>query len=135
AALAAMVEEWQKGLWRFGTVGHIGKVGGPKRWLEPVDPLVSKQEFRFKVPATPGSDEVVLSLVAGDAGDGSEHDYVVWQQPRLVAPGRPDLLLRDVRDVSRELAARRQRVLADTAKYLRAAAEAAAAQGKADPAE
>ena len=36
-------------------------------------------------------------LVAGDAGDGNEHDFVVWERPRLVAPGRPDLLLRDVR--------------------------------------
>ena len=39
--------------------------------------------------------------MAGDAGDGNEHDFVVWEQPRLVAPGRPDLLLRDVRDVAR----------------------------------
>ena len=52
--------------------------------------------------------EVTVSLVAADAGDGNEHDFVVWQQPRLVAPGRPDLLLRDVREVSRELAADRK---------------------------
>ena len=35
AALTADVAAWQKGLWRFATVGHIGKVGGPKAWLEP----------------------------------------------------------------------------------------------------
>ena len=40
---------------------------------------------------------VTLYLAAGDAGDGPANDLVVWQQPRLVAPGRPDLLLRDVR--------------------------------------
>ena len=35
-------------------------------------------------------------MVAGDAGDGNEHDFAVWERPRLVAPGRPDLLLKDV---------------------------------------
>ena len=39
------------------------------------------------------SGEVTLYLVAGDAGDGNEHDVVVWDKPRLVRPGRPDLLL------------------------------------------
>ena len=37
--------------------------------------------------------EVTLYLVASDCGDGNDHDFVVWQQPRFVAPGRPDLLL------------------------------------------
>src|SRR5439155_2318056 len=83
AALDADIAAWQRVLWRFGTVGHIGKVGGPKGWLEPVNPLVAKQELRFKIPATPDEGkEVTLSLVAGDAGDGNEHDFVVWEQPR-----------------------------------------------------
>ena len=132
AALAADIAAWQKGLWRFTTVGHIGKVGGPKKWLEPVTPLIAKQEVRFKIPPSPDGEQVTLSLVASDAGDGNEHDFVVWQQPRLVAPGRPDLLLRDVREVTRDLAARRKRVFAVAAKSLDAATEAAAAQGKAD---
>jgi hypothetical protein len=97
AAIAAEIGQWQKGLWKFATVGHIGKVGGPTRWLEPVSPLVVQQEIRLKIPATPDGRDVTVSLVATDAGDGNEHDYVVWQQPRLVAAGRPDVLLRDVR--------------------------------------
>lgn len=130
AALAADVATWQKQLWRFTTVGHIGKVGGPKAWLEPVSPVVSGQPVRFKIPDAAGS-EVTLSLVTGDATDSHENDYVVWQQLRLVAPGRPDLLLRDVRDVTRDLIARRSRILAGTAKCLNAADEAARAEGKA----
>ena len=102
-ALAAEIARWQKALWRFTSVGHIGKVGGPKAWMEPVTPIVARQELRLKMPAAAGG-EVTLYLVAGDAGDGNEHDFVVWEQPRLVAPGRPDLLLRDVRDVARQLA-------------------------------
>src|ERR1051325_7187727 len=34
-ALAAEVAQWQKALWKFGSVGHIGKLGGPKAWMEP----------------------------------------------------------------------------------------------------
>jgi hypothetical protein len=131
-ALAAEIAAWQRGLWRLTTVGHIGKVGGPKRWLEPVQPLIAKQEVRFKIPTTPDAKEVVLALIASDAGDGNEHDFVIWQQPRLVAPGRPDLLLRDARAVCGDLEARRQRVFANTANYLSAAVEARLVRGKPD---
>ena len=40
----------RKALWRFTSVGHIGKVGGPKAWMEPVNPLIAQQEVRFKMP-------------------------------------------------------------------------------------
>jgi hypothetical protein len=127
--LAAEIGRWQKSLWRFSSVGHIGKAGGPKAWMEPVDPLVSRQRLRVKLPS-PDSGEVTLYLVAGDAGDGNEHDHVVWLRPRLVAPGRPDLLLRDVREVTSQLTAVRARAFGSSARCLRAAAEATAAQGR-----
>src|SRR5205823_11222828 len=53
------------------------------------------------------------------------------QLPRFAAPGRPDLLLKDVRAVSEERIAVRTKALAETAKYLRAADDALAAEGKA----
>ncbi|MBI5760920.1 MAG: DUF1592 domain-containing protein [Planctomycetales bacterium] len=130
--LAVEISQWQKALWRFTSVGHIGKVGGPKAWQEPVTPLAARQEVRLKLPTTPDQKEISLYLVTSDAGDGNEHDFVVWQQPRLVAPGRPDLLLRDVRDFSREMTTRRDRTFAATAKALNAAAELAQAEGKGD---
>ncbi|MDR3633115.1 MAG: DUF1592 domain-containing protein [Isosphaeraceae bacterium] len=135
APLAAGVAAWQKGLWRFTSVGQIGKIGGPKAWLEPVDPVVANQELRIKVPPQPDGNDVTISLIASDAGDGSERDFVVWQQPRLAAPGRADLLLRDVRAVSRDLASHRERIFASAAAYLTAAAEIAETQGKADARE
>ena len=51
AALAADIAQWQKVLWKFSSVGHIGKVGGPKAWMEPVNPLSPKQEVRLKLAA------------------------------------------------------------------------------------
>jgi hypothetical protein len=125
ASLAAEINQWQKALWRFTSVGHIGKVGGPKAWQEPVNPLVAAQVVRVKLsaPAT-GQKDVTLYLVASDAGDGNANDFVVWQRPRLVSPGGPELLLRDVRSFTSQMTALRDRTFASTAKALAAAAVA-----------
>ena len=117
AALAAHVSAWQKGLWTFGPVGLIGRKGGPTRWMEPADPLVTSQHLRFIIEelgidlekekgsqkevekpkgAAKPKEPVVFSLVVGDAGDGNAEDYVLFQQPRLVAEGQPDIPLRDL---------------------------------------
>ncbi|MGZ8898941.1 MAG: DUF1592 domain-containing protein [Limisphaerales bacterium] len=95
AAIAADIARWQKALWKFSSVGHIGKVGGPKAWMEPVDPLTSKQELRLKLPKGTNAQEVVVYLVASDLGDGNDQDVVIWEKPRLVKKGVADTLLRD----------------------------------------
>ncbi len=130
-ALASEIAGWQKVLWRFTSVGQIGKIGGPKAWMEPVSPLAGGQELRLKMPAA-SSGDVAIYLVAADAGDGNGHDLVVWDRPRLVAPGRPDLLLRDVRGVAHELATLREKAFGAAARCLEAAAEASAAKGSVD---
>ncbi len=122
AALAAAIAAWQQQLWQFRTVGHIGKVGGPKSWLEPLQPFAASRELRCGFPADDGRD-VTLYLAAGDAGDGSEHDDVVWRNARLVAPGRPDLPLRDVRGLAQALTTRRERIRASVSACLAAAGE------------
>ncbi|HTI51635.1 MAG TPA: DUF1587 domain-containing protein, partial [Planctomycetaceae bacterium] len=127
AAIAAEIGQWQNALWAFKTVGHM------KAWQDAASPLVPQVDVKFKFPApVDGQPDVRLFLVANDAGDGSGGDYVIWREPRIVAPGRPNLLLRDVRDVSRQLVEKRQRVFASAAKCLEAAAEASAAGEKRD---
>ena len=135
ASLTAEISGWQKAVWRFSSVGHIGKVGGPKGWQEPIIPLSSQQEIRLKLATSPEQKEVRLYLVANDAGDGSANDFLTWQQPRLVAPGRPDLLLRDVREFMREMTARRERLFASTAKALNAVSEITNTVGSVDTAK
>jgi len=125
AALAAWIAPWQQALWKFGSVGHIGKVGGPKAWMEPITPLLTRQEFRLKLTNAAPSSSVTVRLHASDAGDGNTDDVVVWERPRLVSPGRPDVLLRDLRSVSHDLARGRTRVISTAAACLAAAAEAA----------
>ena len=134
APIVSAIEAWQKTLWRFNTVGHIGKLGGPKAWMETVNPITANQELRLKLPPADANGEVTFFLVAADAGDGSNGDAVVWSRPRLVAPGRPDLWLRDVREASHDFKRRRTVVFAQAAGALAAAAHAEAT-GRSDRAE
>lgn len=121
-AMVAEIEEWQQTLWKFSSVGHIGKVDGPKAWMEPVTPVVAKQEFRTKLIAPPGSSEVKLFLVAEDAGDGASGDAVVWHEPRISIAGRAPVPLREVRGMVAALSKQREVIVADTAAALNAAA-------------
>lgn len=43
--LADRIGQWQNVLWKFSSVGHIGKLNGPKAWMEPADPFASKEEL------------------------------------------------------------------------------------------
>jgi hypothetical protein len=128
SALAKEISQWQHALWKFNSVGHIGKKGGPKAWMEPLTPVQSRQELRLKLPPAGEAKEFTLYLAASDAGDGNEGDFVVWEQPRLVTPGQPPLLLRDLQTTYQQLSVRRDRILADTAKYLAAAGKAEAGE-------
>ena len=107
-AVVAEVTGWQQALWLFGPVGLVGRTGGPRLWMSGLDPLLTSQELRhvFPVPkpdkkqADTAKDGVMLSLVLGDAGDGRDGDFVVFQKPRLIKKGQPDVLLRDVRKLA-----------------------------------
>jgi hypothetical protein len=130
AALAASVAGWQKAVWKFNNVGQIarqfGRTDGPPSWMEAVTPLLDRQEFRVKLAVPDGKDAVTIRLVAGDAGDGCDQDFAVWENPRLVAPGRADLPLRLVRQMVATLATQRERLAATASECLAAGAEAAA---------
>ena len=119
------VEEWQSSLWKFSAVGHIGKEGGPKAWMEPVEPVADHQEFRLKLAPTADRKDVTVYLAAHDI-DGKAPNYVVWREPRLAIAGRPPVLLRDLRPFIDELSAHRTRILGATAKALMAASDAGA---------
>ncbi len=130
AAMAGEIAGWHQALWKFNSIGHIGRhlgrEDGPAVWMEPVTPLVARQELRVKLEPKPGEPDLTLYLSASDAGDGPEHDAVIWENPRLVAPGRPDLPLRDLRSLVAVLEAQRGQIAATAARCLAAAAEAGA---------
>lgn len=123
AAVAAVVESWQRSVWRFTTVGHIGKRDGPSAWQVPVSPLATARETRFKLPVPDASGEVRAFLVTSDAGDGSASDVALWSNPRLVVSGRPDVPLSRLRSVIHRLDQTRGPLFAQAAACLNAAAE------------
>lgn len=126
AALSAEIGGWQNALARFQSVGH------ERPWVTVVNPALTRQELRFKFPERASGPEVVVYLAASAAGSG---DSVVWERPRLVRAGRPDLMLVDVREFTREIIARRERTFAAAAQCLAAAAEAGAMDKKIDRAD
>ena len=133
ASLVTQVTAWQKNLWKFNSIGHIGREGGPRSWMEAVNPITTQRELKLKLPAAAtSSDDITLYLIAGDAGDGNDGDVVIWTRPKLVLEGMPELLLRNVRSVVDQLANRHRQIFNDTAKCLHAADEALAS---ADPIE
>ncbi|HWE36728.1 MAG TPA: DUF1592 domain-containing protein [Isosphaeraceae bacterium] len=119
-AIVAEVGRWQQALATFQKVGHV------KPWVVSLNPVVNARELRFKLPDAAAGPEVTVYLAAGDAGDDVTGDDVVWQRPRLVSPGRPDLPLRALRAFARDLFDRRDRAFASAAKCLAAAVEARA---------
>lgn len=125
AALTKAIAEWQQALWRFTTVGHIGKRDGPKAWQVPVSPLATAREHRVKLvaPAQGKDPDLTVYLATSDAGDGAENDVSVWENPRLVIPGRRDLPLREVRGAIAVLTQHRDKLFASAAQCLTAAAE------------
>jgi hypothetical protein len=131
---AADIEPWQKALWRFSNIGHLGKVGGPKAWLEAVTPLAAQHEFRVKLQAPPDGSDLTLYLTTTDAGDGNGSDFALWENARLISPGRGELALRDVRSVLQQMDLRREAVKESVIRCLAAADEALSAPERLDPA-
>ena len=134
ARVRRSIGEWQQALWRFTTVGHIGKRDGPAAWQVPVSPLAEEQKIRLKLSAPPagGDGAVTLYLATTDAGDGDAEDFALWDNPRVVLADGQELPLRDVPGAVRALAERRRRLAAGTAACLAAAAEFADAAAPMD---
>jgi len=116
---AADIEPWQKMLFKYNTVGHIGRPNGPRSWQEAASPLVPRGDFRL--PLATGRDHT-LHLWAGTAGDGDADDEVLWENPRLVAKDRPEIPLANLSELVTHLEAARTTLLADAERCLAAIA-------------
>jgi hypothetical protein len=102
------IEAWQRVLWKFSNIGHIGRANGPRAWQEPVSPLVSQQELRYTF--TEERDQT-LYFVSGSAGDGDQGDAVVWENPRIIVAGQADLPIASLPELLRHLELDRRKII------------------------
>lgn len=116
-----LIIAWQNQLWKFNVVGQIGRSNGPKSWQEPVNPIIKRKEFRLPTPKN-GTADVTLSLKS-EAVFSENESWTNWIRPRLTGGGKPDLLLRDLKDLVANGESLRNKMLADTTRCLQAADE------------
>ncbi len=83
AQMAETILQWQKALWRFSSIGHIGKLNGPKSWQVPVLPLTASETLRIKLPASGVTKVFLVSFAIGQAS-------AIWENARIVTPGQKD---------------------------------------------
>lgn len=112
---ASDIERWQNVLWKFSLVGHVGRPNGPQAWQEAVDPFVTQQEFRI---ALNGSEDQSVFLVTRSAGDGTNGDQVLWENARLVAKDRPEILVSSLPELTTYLQTQRTAILESTISCL-----------------
>ena len=121
--LVSSIEAWQKALWKFNAVGHIGRENAPKVWQQPVVPIVDAHTIDVDLPNPAGEADVTVYLSTSDAGDGNEHDFVIWQNARLEGGGQPPLPLRYVQGLEKREREVRTQALASIAESLGALSE------------
>ncbi|GIT38415.1 MAG: hypothetical protein Ct9H300mP7_3360 [Verrucomicrobiota bacterium] len=122
-AVVGEVRRWQQVLWRFDPIGHIGRAGGPTAWMNPENMIRTTEDFNLELKRSADGGDVLVYLAASDVGDGNEHDFVRWRNPRLGGGGKADLSMRGVPGLAKRLGKLRRKTLDNTAKFLAAAAE------------
>ena len=131
--LVVDIEQWNRELWKFNNVSSF------QPWLEPNHiGLTEARSFQFRYPAPSAGRAPVLylqalDLQALDGGDGNRTDVAIWKQPRFVADDIQPIYLRDAVKAAERLRKGFHAALADTAKYLAAAAELRSGQADATP--
>ena len=125
--LVALIEAQQQVLFKYNPIGHIGKDGKSKVWMDIVSPIVARRDIQVPMPSQETGD-VSIFLTASDAGDGRDGDFVIWQSPRLTIDNGPNILLRDLAGLKQRLAQAQRDALSRTTDYLSAVAELESAE-------
>ena len=114
-ALIADITTWQAGLWQKVAVGSYRN---PTLYAVVNPPAVGSQMLRLAAQPAAGQPDVTVRLAAQDSGKGK----VVWGRPRLEAPNKPTLLLRDYAKFGPAYERDYRSAFGDVEKYLAAVA-------------
>jgi len=126
AELVAQIDQAQKKLWKFNTIGHIDSEGSAPRWMESVGVkglVTTRHDIKWSLPVGSDGADVVFYLITDDANDGNKDDYVVWKNLRLEGAGKPPMQLRELAGLQRLINEQRLKILGRTTSYLEAASE------------
>lgn len=93
-----LVTAWQQSLWRFESVGQIGKTGGPTAWQTPLDPLTFRHSMELALEANQDNGDCVVYLEVSDSGDGNAFDFAIWHQPQIVTADGTKILLNEIQE-------------------------------------
>lgn len=116
-AVHSEIAQWQNVLTKFQSVGHM------KPWMVAVNPFKEREEFRTKLTPSGSDGNCRIFLVASEA-DNNQGDFVEWENPRIIIPGRADISLRDVAGFSEMAKEARTRLFESSEGALLAAEEA-----------
>ncbi len=81
--LNALITSWQQSLWKFNSVGHIGKqfgrTDGPQSWQEPINPINTNLPVRFRISPPAEARDITLYLTSIDLAAKQAGTQVVWE--------------------------------------------------------
>lgn len=117
--LVDWIHTWQKSLWSFGKVGHIGKRDGPSTWQSPVTPTATALAINTTLHrANTNQPTTTLRMVTHEAGDGPEGDTVLWKNATITTEKGFKIPLSDSENVFNIAADIRSEHFKKTSDYL-----------------
>ena len=69
--LISEVTKWQQALWRYDAIGHIGREGGPKAWMNPRNVTSNIQGARVAIDGRDGRPRQLTARQRHDLGPSS----------------------------------------------------------------
>ena len=111
--LALEIQNFQKALTKFGSVGHF------KPWLGTQDPISSNVNVTEVLQKNPSGGSVKLQLTSLTIGESAGDNKFIWNNPRLEKPGLVPIPLLKLNE-SVALLAKKRLELHRSAEYLNA---------------
>lgn len=111
------IGHWQSILWKFNSIGHLGKKNGPRHWMEPNDPQSTLRSIVVTPPESK-AEYVYFHLAVLSSSNGSAE--VQWIKPRIVDQQNNVILLRDLEYLTQQRIKMRDSLLAKTNRLLTA---------------
>ncbi|MBK9384282.1 MAG: DUF1592 domain-containing protein [Planctomycetes bacterium] len=112
----------QSQLFRFQSVGHLGKAGGPRAWQEAQEPVATSRELRLALPSE-ARDEIAIRVLRRELLGGASASELALENLRLVTPSGETLPHAELRSLAAARTEARERAIAATSTVLSLADE------------